>query len=600
MSGEQDLATAKRDLSDLAAKTTATGGQGVATSDELLDPGARGLRYFELFGPAFREWTGSGPDQVSDVHTVYDELRGIAFTKLRADAETLGGVHGDLTDITLDLSTELGSLRSMWHGQAAEAADAYARSFVGDGRSVLDELDEVATLIAERTQLVETAVLTRAQKVLDLGADDVQGVLPEQVAALIAIARKNLDHEQLWSGRDIAPLTPLNAMPGMADRNAWWWNTDLVTDSYAQVATQWLNEVFVADFTARYTLFTEVCGATKEDAAELWSQLVDGVNEMAEQPFGNLDGGMQTLPADAVTLPAGTDPVTLPAPVDTAPTQTDNGTGAITIGDGTRDLTLTRPDQDGRTKITIAHPDGTTTTHDVDLDGDPDTDPETVPDPGVDDESAETGADWADQHLMPDADGKVVIDDNGSTITVQQPDPNGPVTVTVDDGTGEPTTYTLEFDDEITAPGEDPAAGGDNPLPDEPLPFDPALAGADAGGMGGGGGGLGGGGGGGLSAAGASLAAPHAPAAGGFTGAGEAAPQPAAAAAQGGAGVAGTGAPGRGGMGGMPMMPMGMGMGQNGGDQDRTGGRWKTRENHFGEDLKPYSRIARMLDPETR
>lgn len=64
-----------------------------------------------------------------------------------------------------------------------------------------------------------------------------------------------------------------------------------------------------------------------------------------------------------------------------------------------------------------------------------------------------------EQVYTPDEDGKIRIEENGLKITAEQPDgPDGPTTVTVDDGKGEPTTYTLgEENSESTGSS---AAGG--------------------------------------------------------------------------------------------------------------------------------------------
>jgi hypothetical protein len=57
------------------------------------------------------------------------------------------------------------------------------------------------------------------------------------------------------------------------------------------------------------------------------------------------------------------------------------------------------------------------------------------------------------QHITPGADGHAVIHDGNMTITATEPQGhNGPVQVTVDDGSGHPSTYTLG--------GGQPAAGG--------------------------------------------------------------------------------------------------------------------------------------------
>ncbi|MBB3662107.1 uncharacterized protein YukE [Prauserella sediminis] len=68
----------------------------------------------------------------------------------------------------------------------------------------------------------------------------------------------------------------------------------------------------------------------------------------------------------------------------------------------------------------------------------------------------------------PDEDGKIRIQDGDTEIVAEQPDgPDGPTKVTVDDGKGEPTTYTLGEDE--TAGSE---AGGDRLRPAGDAPGD--------------------------------------------------------------------------------------------------------------------------------
>ncbi|MCP2254723.1 hypothetical protein LY13_003493 [Prauserella aidingensis] len=66
------------------------------------------------------------------------------------------------------------------------------------------------------------------------------------------------------------------------------------------------------------------------------------------------------------------------------------------------------------------------------------------------------GAGQGEKVYTPDEDGKIRIQDGDTEIVAEQPDgPDGPTTVTVDDGKGEPTTYTLGEEQ-----SEPSAAGG--------------------------------------------------------------------------------------------------------------------------------------------
>src|SRR5205823_9069079 len=110
---------------------------GAATSDEILDPGSRGMYFFRYFIPEYQKWTGSAPNLQSDIEARYDELRGINFGKFRTDASDLDAAHGKLSDITLDLNSDTDSLGGFWQGSAAQAASAYCRTFMQNGKTVL-------------------------------------------------------------------------------------------------------------------------------------------------------------------------------------------------------------------------------------------------------------------------------------------------------------------------------------------------------------------------------------------------------------------------------------------------------------------------------
>ena len=71
---DQAVGKANTDLANEAGKTVAQGGSGAATSDEVLDPGAHGLDYFQYFIPPYKDWTGGGPDLDNDIKKVYDNL----------------------------------------------------------------------------------------------------------------------------------------------------------------------------------------------------------------------------------------------------------------------------------------------------------------------------------------------------------------------------------------------------------------------------------------------------------------------------------------------------------------------------------------------
>ncbi|MTD56259.1 hypothetical protein GKO32_20090 [Amycolatopsis sp. RM579] len=81
-----------------------------------------------------------------------------------------------------------------------------------------------------------------------------------------------------------------------------------------------------------------------------------------------------------------------------------------------------------------------------------------------------------DGAYTPGADGKIHIEDGNLKITAERPEgPDGPTVVTVDDGTGKPTTYTLGDAKDNAAANLAGNADGATPKPGG-VPADPAIA----------------------------------------------------------------------------------------------------------------------------
>jgi uncharacterized protein YukE len=133
--------------------------------------------------------------------------------------------------------------------------------------------------------------------------------------------------------------------------------------------------------------------------------------------------------------------------VETTDPAADTATDAsVTITDGDRTIGVTDGDG-GHVKVTVTDSAGTTKTYDLDFDA-----ASGLP-------SQATGAQPADgvEQVPARTDGKCVIQDGDVTITAERPlfAPDQ-ITLTVDDGTGAPNTYALDFADAETP---DTAAG---------------------------------------------------------------------------------------------------------------------------------------------
>ena len=133
--------------------------------------------------------------------------------------------------------------------------------------------------------------------------------------------------------------------------------------------------------------------------------------------------------------PGGQDPGDLPP--GTTPGQEET----VTIDDGDHSISVTSPDGQGQVKVTVDDGSGHPKTYTLDF-GDGDT-------PGSGDQQSfgpqGTGG-TPDQPIQPGEDGKCVIHDGDLTITAERPDGSSDtVKVTVDDGSGHPTSYNLDY-----------------------------------------------------------------------------------------------------------------------------------------------------------
>ncbi|ALG13841.1 hypothetical protein [Kibdelosporangium phytohabitans] len=209
----------------------------------------------------------------------------------------------------------------------------------------------------------------------------------------------------------------------------------------------------------------------------------------------NTGGGYQPPPlpepdADtppSKTDPAGVDPAKDPTATDptkdptaTDPTKDVPGTGVpgtgmdggagkptggetVTIDEGGHKISVTSPDSNGHVKVTVDDGTGKPKTYDMDFSqpgtgapGTPGTGTPGQQNPvqfGPDGQPVQTlpapaGGDPAAETLKPGPDGKIVLQDGDVKITAEHP-PGQPdqVRLTIDDGTGEPTSYLLDYSD---------------------------------------------------------------------------------------------------------------------------------------------------------
>jgi len=171
---------------------------------------------------------------------------------------------------------------------------------------------------------------------------------------------------------------------------------------------------------------------------------------------------LETDPATGEPYPI--DPKTGEAIKDATPARE-----TVTVQQGDHKISMEEPDKDGKMGIAVDDGSGRPKDYKLDFDDAMPADPNAVATP-----VAPQGTDEAHH---PGSDGKIHIEDGALKITAERPEgQDGPTVVTVDDGKGEPTKYTLGENASTGDPGvkTDAAAapqtsgGGRHALPDVP------------------------------------------------------------------------------------------------------------------------------------
>ncbi|AXB46869.1 WXG100 family type VII secretion target [Amycolatopsis albispora] len=702
-----------------SAQPPTTGGGGTKTSDELLKHGEAGLKVFEDFGPLLgkipEDCRGrTRPlDYNTDIKKRYEEQKGINFAEFLTDSSDFTTAAGQVRQALKDTRGQLDGLSKSWTGPAADKANEHYNEKINTpGDELVGFLEGSAAATSTAVDAVYQLVKGKVDAVIDMYTPTVGKADLDMATTVINIANDSA------AGKDemekVAGWMDVNFGTNMREKlnDDGCCDDDEIKKEGIRLAKQWIQNQFnVEMWDGLWTSFDTLCTETKEFVDEAYTQLNEVMGK-AENGFANAakenpppkeetggggdnggggggtggggsgsggggtgSGGGGTggggTPPGATEPPStedkGTNPITgkplevdpetgKPYPIDPETGEAIKDAGddddTMTVKQGDNEIKMSEPGDDGKMDISID--DGTPPPKDYKLDfGNGELGPDGKPVEGAEGEAGAEG----EKVYKPGPDGKIVIEDNGVKITAEQPQgPKGPTVVTVDDGKGEPVTYTLGADnkgekdalnglddsdptggagrpDELASGGGGagaPGAEGDDgfsapgglDLPEDgEVETKPAADGGAGGSGGGGAGGDSGGSAGGSGGSGGSAAAVGGSAGGdlGDTGSlsagaqvGAASPEPAAAAGlgstPGGAGV-GAGAPaaaaagaGAGGMGGMGMMGgMGaMGGGAGGGqsgDQERNSSQYRVAGNIF-ETSGAGGRISGSLDEE--
>jgi uncharacterized membrane protein YgcG len=499
-----------------AQQPPSTGGAGTKTSDEIFDDAAPSLKMFEDFLPLL----GKLPDDCkgntkplnfeNDIKKRYDEQRGISFQKFIEDADRFTAGATSVESTMTDTKTQLSTLFGTWQGKAADAASKhYNDKIAKNAKTVHENLTGSSTAIHTAVTTVFRLCEGKAEAVNKAYTNVVGKADKAMAETVINIA--NDSH----AGKD-----EMGRVAGWMDTN---FGTNLrealnddgccddddIKKEGIRLAKQWIQMHFNPDLWDNlYLSFVKNCDDTKKLVDQAWDSLdkimadiqndFEGVKE-SQPPAdthpshdtgggggsgkgggsgngggsgsgGSTGGGGTTTPeASMPTTPKpgadaagadGTNPVTgkplevdpqtgQPYPIDPKTGEAIKDAGdeqeKVTVEKGDNKITMTEPDKDG--KMAVSVDDGKGHLKDYKLDFDDKAAGATADGKSGDfgPQGVKDGAPGADGVYKPGPDGKIHIQDGDLKITAEQPKgPDGPTVVTVDDGKGEPTKYTLD------------------------------------------------------------------------------------------------------------------------------------------------------------
>ncbi|WP_431900975.1 WXG100 family type VII secretion target [Amycolatopsis thermoflava] len=448
---------------------------GAANSNEILDAGAAGLDSFRTWLPVYsraRAVAAPGlPDfRLQELIDRYDEQRDIPFDKFAAGVTEIVQVRESVADAAPSQNSAMQALFGSWEGDGKSAAAASWTKF-GDGvRTVEQSLEHAADVVTRTIAAVAGSCRDKASWVLQYAFQtwpQQQGLTAQDTDRLARIAELGRNA----SADDFKHFIPFlvgqhSPLAGQLVVGSSFGMPDELLDAVQSWAKSWLAE-FCGWFAGFVGEFQAMCENTRVAVAAQWSALNTELQQVPDNPFAGVgeaapvasrssggggasdsggggagfaggagssggagSAGAGGLAGGAGATPPPAAPVVPPAvaPVVPAAAPVPDERDTLTVQRGDSKLEMSEPDQTGRMAIKIDNGDGPPKDYQLTWG---------MPDP-------------ATPAYTPAADGKIHIDDGPLHITAERPSGEaGPTVVTIDDGTGTPTTYTL---------GEEPAA----------------------------------------------------------------------------------------------------------------------------------------------
>jgi hypothetical protein len=186
----------------------------------MLDLGARGLEFFELFLPAARR-LGYETRELADYYARFDAERGMQLKALGRDVDTLGrGVDAARTELDEQEKCVV-AVRGGWRGIAAAAAVDAADRQNAHAAATVDRIHGLAEVMFEANLTLSAAVTNKVYKVVSLHQSTVGGYSAAQIDVLAHIYA---------DGKDGDDSVAKDAM-----EDASYWFPELADDDYRHV-----------------------------------------------------------------------------------------------------------------------------------------------------------------------------------------------------------------------------------------------------------------------------------------------------------------------------------------------------------------------------
>ncbi|MEU3621669.1 hypothetical protein BS329_21465 [Amycolatopsis coloradensis] len=496
---------------EIAGRATETD-PGCANSNDIMVPGLSGFKVYETFHPLYVRALGlaGGGAAVSlgELQRLYHEQDNIPFTLFKASADELTAVGTAITGSAQDVSGKLGNSLGTWEGAAADQARTYQKAYSDKTGLVAEAFKAAGDGLLRTNASVGKFCREKVEWLQKWYTDNIDGATAQDIERIIRVADGSCSQNDIIhciKFLSIEAKDAFNDDAGDIDQST-------IDEVLKPQAVAWLKNVFLGWFGKHVENFQLVCKNTRDAIDGAWKAYFDSLGQVVENPYADLGktpetggekpvekggggkdtgggggpssgggggpssgGGGPKPPPSAVEYmqpekpevpgqeknpvtdkPLDVDPATgEPYPIDPRTGEAiKDGTRpeTMTVEQGDRKISMAEPGADGKMGISVQGGTGQAKDYNLDFGDAAGGSAHRDTAERLDQQSASRPLASPGQVYQPGPDGKIHIEDGGLKITAERPSgPEGPTLVTVDDGSGRPSKYTL---------GEDEPAGG--------------------------------------------------------------------------------------------------------------------------------------------